>query len=98
MSNTQHSHLDELENEGIYVMREVAAQFERPVLLFSGGKDSIVMFHLTLKAFHPGRIPFPLMHVDTGHNFPETIAFRDELVSNIELIVGSVQDSIDAGG
>ncbi len=80
-------------------MREVAAQFERPVLLFSGGKDSIVMFHLALKAFHPGRIPFPLMHVDTGHNFPETIAFRDELVSKykVELIVGSVQDSIDAG-
>ena len=80
-------------------MREVAAQFERPVLLFSGGKDSIVMFHLTLKAFHPGRIPFPLMHVDTGHNFPETIAFRDELVSKykVELIVGSVQESIDTG-
>ena len=99
MSNTQHSHLDELKNEGIYVMREVAAQFERPVLLFSGGKDSIVMFHLTLKAFHPGRIPFPLMHVDTGHNFPETIAFRDELVSKykVELIVGSVQESIDTG-
>ena len=99
MSNSQHSHLDELENEGIYVMREVAAQFERPVLLFSGGKDSIVMFHLALKAFHPGRIPFPLMHVDTGHNFPETIAFRDELVSKykVELIVGSVQESIDTG-
>ena len=99
MSNSQHSHLDELENEGIYVMREVAAQFERPVLLFSGGKDSIVMFHLALKAFHPGRIPFPLMHVDTGHNFPETIAFRDELVSKYkaELIVGSVQESIDSG-
>ena len=80
-------------------MREVAAQFERPVLLFSGGKDSIVMFHLALKAFHPGRIPFPLMHVDTGHNFPETIAFRDELVSKykVELIVGSVQESIDTG-
>ena len=99
MSHYQHSHLDELENEGIYVMREVAAQFERPVLLFSGGKDSIVMFHLALKAFHPGRIPFPLMHVDTGHNFPETIAFRDELVSKykVELIVGSVQESIDTG-
>ena len=99
MSNSQHPHLDELENEGIYVMREVAAQFERPVLLFSGGKDSIVMFHLALKAFHPGRIPYPLMHVDTGHNFPETIAFRDELVSKykVELIVGSVQESIDTG-
>jgi sulfate adenylyltransferase subunit 2 len=99
VSHTQHSHLDELENEGIYVMREVAAQLERPVLLFSGGKDSIVMFHLALKAFYPGRIPFPLMHVDTGHNFPETIAFRDELVSKykVELIVGSVQESIDTG-
>ena len=99
MSDIQHSHLDELENEGIYVMREVAAQFERPVLLFSGGKDSIVMFHLALKAFHPGRIPFPLMHVDTGHNFPETIAFRDQLVSKYkaELIIGSVQESIDSG-
>lgn len=99
MSHYQHSHLDELENEGIYVMREVAAQFERPVLLFSGGKDSIVMFHLALKAFHPGRIPFPLIHVDTGHNFPETIAFRDELVSKykVELIVGLVQESIDTG-
>lgn len=99
MTEIQHSHLDELENEGVYIMREVAAQFERPVLLFSGGKDSIVMFHLALKAFYPGRIPFPLMHVDTGHNFPETIAFRDELVAKykVELIVGSVQDSIDAG-
>ena len=99
MTQTKHSHLDELENEGIYVMREVAAQFERPVLLFSGGKDSIVMFHLALKAFYPGRIPFPLMHVDTGHNFPETIAFRDQLVAKhqVELIVGLVQDSIDAG-
>ena len=99
MSDIQHSHLDELENEGIYVMREVAAQFERPVLLFSGGKDSIVMYHLALKAFHPGRIPFPLMHVDTGHNFPETIAFRDQLVSKYkaELIIGSVQESIDSG-
>lgn len=99
MSEHQHSHLDELENEGIYVMREVAAQFERPVLLFSGGKDSIVMFHLALKAFHPGRIPFPLMHVDTGHNFPETIEFRDQLVAKYkaELIVGSVQESIESG-
>jgi sulfate adenylyltransferase subunit 2 len=99
VTQTKHSHLDELENEGIYVMREVAAQFERPVLLFSGGKDSIVMFHLALKAFYPGRIPFPLMHVDTGHNYPETIAFRDQLVAKhqVELIVGSVQDSIDAG-
>lgn len=80
------SHLKQLENEGIYIMREVAAQFERPVLLFSGGKDSIVMFHLALKAFHPGRIPFPLMHVDTGHNFKETIEFRDKLVKSMMLI------------
>ncbi|MBO6573715.1 MAG: sulfate adenylyltransferase subunit CysD [Balneola sp.] len=93
------SHLKQLENEGIYIMREVAAQFERPVLLFSGGKDSIVMFHLALKAFHPGRIPFPLMHVDTGHNFKETIEFRDKLVKkyDVDLIIGSVQDSIDEG-
>jgi sulfate adenylyltransferase subunit 2 len=93
------SHLDQLESEGIYVIREVAAQFDRPVLLFSGGKDSIVMTHLARKAFHPGRIPFPLMHVDTGHNFPETIAFRDRLVEDlgVDLIVCSVQDSIDAG-
>lgn len=93
------SHLDQLESEGIFVIREVAAQFDRPVLLFSGGKDSIVMTHLARKAFHPGRIPFPLMHVDTGHNFPETIAFRDRLVENLgaDLIVCSVQDSIDAG-
>ena len=93
------SHLDQLESEGIYVIREVAAQFERPVLLFSGGKDSIVMTHLARKAFHPGRIPFPLLHVDTGHNFLETIAFRDRLVENlgVDLIVCSVQASIDAG-
>jgi sulfate adenylyltransferase subunit 2 len=93
------NHLKELEDEGIFIMREVAAQFERPVLLFSGGKDSICMFHLALKAFHPGKIPFPLMHVDTGHNFPETIEFRDELVKKhgVKLIVGSVQESIDKG-
>lgn len=80
-------------------MREVAAQFERPVLLFSGGKDSIIMVHLARKAFYPSKIPFPLMHVDTGHNFPETIEFRDTLVDDlgIELIVGSVQESIDSG-
>jgi len=93
------NHLKELEDEGIFIMREVAAQFERPVLLFSGGKDSICMFHLALKAFYPGKIPFPLMHVDTGHNFPETIEFRDQLVKKhgVELIVGSVQESIDKG-
>lgn len=93
------NHLKELEDEGIFIMREVAAQFERPVLLFSGGKDSICMFHLAQKAFHPGKIPFPLMHVDTGHNFSETIEFRDNLVEKhgIELIIGSVQESIDKG-
>jgi sulfate adenylyltransferase subunit 2 len=80
-------------------MREVAAQFERPVLLFSGGKDSIVMVHLALKAFYPAKIPFPLMHVDTGHNFPETIEFRDHLVkkTGVDLIIGSVQESINRG-
>ena len=93
------SHLRALEAEAIYLMREVAAQFERPVLLFSGGKDSIVMTHLARKAFHPGAIPFPLLHVDTGHNFPETIAFRDKLVAElgVRLEVASVQDAIDAG-
>ncbi len=99
MKQFRNSHLKELEDEGIYIMREVAAQFERPVLLFSGGKDSICMVHLARKAFYPGKIPFPLMHVDTGHNFPETIEFRDKLVEElgIELIVGSVQESIDSG-
>ena len=93
------THLKQLEDEGIYIMREVAAQFERPVLLFSGGKDSIVMVHLAQKAFYPAKIPFPLMHVDTGHNFPETIEFRDNLVEHlgVELLVGSVQESIDQG-
>ncbi|CAN5183249.1 sulfate adenylyltransferase subunit CysD [soil metagenome] len=99
MKQFRNSHLKELEDEGIFIMREVAAQFERPVLLFSGGKDSICMVHLARKAFHPGKIPFPLMHVDTGHNFPETIEFRDKLVEELgmELIVGSVQESIDSG-
>ena len=93
------SHLRALEAEAIYVMREVAAQFERPVLLFSGGKDSIVMTHLARKAFHPGKIPFPLLHVDTGHNFEETITFRDWLVEElgVRLEVASVQDAIDKG-
>ena len=93
------THLQTLENEAIYVMREVAAQFERPVLLFSGGKDSIVMVHLARKAFYPARFPFPLMHIDTGHNFPETLTFRDWLVEDTgaRLIVGSVQESIDKG-
>jgi sulfate adenylyltransferase subunit 2 len=93
------NHLRELEAESIFVMREVAAQFENPVLLFSGGKDSIVMTHLAMKAFYPASIPFPLLHVDTGHNFPETIAYRDELVQRMgaKLVVGSVQESIDKG-
>lgn len=93
------SHLRELETESIYTFREVAGQFERPVILFSGGKDSIVMVHLAQKAFRPGPIPFPLLHVDTGHNFPETIQFRDELVERVgaKLEVRYVQDSIDQG-
>lgn len=93
------THLKELEAESIYVLREVAAQFENPALLFSGGKDSIVCFHLARKAFAPGNVPFPLVHVDTGHNFPETIKFRDNLVKKYgaRLIVGSVQKAIDEG-
>ena len=97
MSGYNLTHLKELEAESIYVLREVAAQFERPVLMFSGGKDSIVMAHLARKAFFPGKIPFPLLHVDTGHNFAETIQFRDNLVKefNVKLISGSVQDAIN---
>ena len=93
------SHLDQLESEAIFVMREVASQFQKPVLLFSGGKDSIVMVHLAKKAFWPAKIPFPLMHIDTGHNFDETIQFRDDLVREVgaELIIASVQESIDKG-
>lgn len=93
------SHLEELEAESIYVIREVAAQFERPVLMFSGGKDSITMLHLARKAFYPAALPFPILHVDTGHNFPETIQFRDELTEKLKLnlIVGYVQDSINTG-
>ncbi len=92
-------HLSHLEAESIYVLREVAAQFQNPVLLFSGGKDSIVVAHLASKAFWPGKLPFPLMHVDTGHNFVETIEYRDKYVSdlNARLVVASVQDSIDKG-
>lgn len=88
-----------LESEAIYIFREVVAQFERPVLLFSGGKDSITLVRLAQKAFYPGKIPFPLLHIDTGHNFPETIEFRDRLVKElgVELIVRNVQDSIDQG-
>jgi sulfate adenylyltransferase subunit 2 len=93
------SHLDELESEAVHVMRELAAELERPVLLFSGGKDSIVLLRLAEKAFRPGRFPFPIMHVDTGHNFPEVIAFRDRKVEELgeRLIVASVQESIDRG-
>lgn len=93
------NHLRELESEAMYIFREVAAQFERPVLMFSGGKDSIVMVHLARKAFYPAKLPFPLLHIDTGHNFDETITFRDNLVEKIgaRLIVGSVQKSIDDG-
>src|SRR3954468_4000153 len=93
------SHLDALEAESIFVMREVAAEFERPVLLFSGGKDSIVMLRLAEKAFWPAPIPFPVMHVDTGHNFPEVIEYRDRCVAElgIRLVVASVQESIDQG-
>jgi sulfate adenylyltransferase subunit 2 len=93
------SHLDALEAEAIHIMREVAAELERPVLLFSGGKDSIVLLRLAEKAFRPGRFPFPVMHVDTGHNFPEVIEYRDRRIAEIgeRLIVASVQESIDKG-
>lgn len=93
------SHLDQLESEAIYILREVAAQFERPALLFSGGKDSICLVHLALKAFRPGKFPFPLVHIDTGHNFDEALKFRDDLAERTgeKLIVRYVQDSIDQG-
>lgn len=93
------NYLEELESEAIYILREVYAQFENPVILFSGGKDSILVTHLAKKAFWPNKIPFPLLHIDTGHNFPETLQFRDQLVNelNVQLIVGSVQKSIDDG-
>jgi sulfate adenylyltransferase subunit 2 len=99
MQNYKLSHIRQLESESIYVMREVAAQFENPALLFSGGKDSLTMARLAQKAFWPGSIPFPFLHVDTGHNFEETIRFRDELMDKlgVELIVAHVQDMIDAG-
>jgi sulfate adenylyltransferase subunit 2 len=93
------NHLEELESESIFIFREVAAQFENPVILFSGGKDSILMVYLAVKAFHPARVPFPLLHIDTGHNFPETMEYRDWLVNkyNLRLLVGSVQQAIDQG-
>ena len=93
------THLKHLESESIYVLREVVAQFENPVLLFSGGKDSIVMTHIARKAFYPAAIPFPLLHIDTGHNFIETLEFRDDFARQLEvrLLVRKVQDTIDAG-
>jgi len=93
------THLKQLESEAIYILRETAAQFEKPVLLFSGGKDSIVMAYLAKKAFWPAKLPFPLMHVDTGHNFPETMEFRDRFIAGLgaELVVASVQEAIDEG-
>ena len=93
------THLKELESESIYVLREVAAQFEKPAILFSGGKDSIVVTYLAYKAFYPAKIPFPLLHIDTGHNFQETLDYRDALVEQLgaQLVVGSVQESIDKG-
>lgn len=102
MSDTRHyrlSHLKNLEAEAIHIMREVAAEFERPALMFSGGKDSIVMVKLAEKAFRPAKFPFPLLHIDTGHNFPEALKFRDELVESLgeRLIIASVQDMIDQG-
>lgn len=99
MSQNKLTHLKELESESIYILREVAAQFERPALLFSGGKDSIVMAYLAYKAFYPAAIPFPFVHIDTGHNFAETITYRDELVKKLgaQLIVGSVEESIAQG-
>jgi len=99
MKNYNLTHLDQLEAEAIFILRETAAQFEHPGLLFSGGKDSIVMAHLAFKAFYPSKSPFPLVHVDTGHNFPETIAYRDQFAEKMgaQLIIGLVQDSIDRG-
>ena len=99
MTNYNISHLKELESEAIFIIREVASSFENPALLFSGGKDSILLTHLAKKAFYPARIPFPLIHIDTGHNFPETIKFRDDLAEKlgVNLIVGSVQSAIDRG-
>lgn len=97
MTNTKHTHLQTLEDESIYIIREVVAQFQKPVLLFSGGKDSITLARLAQKAFYPAKISVPFLHIDTGHNFPETIEFRDKLVEElgVELIVRYVQDSID---
>jgi sulfate adenylyltransferase subunit 2 len=100
MADHQLDYLGQLESEAIHILREVAGQFEKPALLFSGGKDSITLVHLALKAFRPGKFPFPLLHIDTGHNFPEALAFRDELAANIDeqLIVRKVEDTIEAKG
>src|SRR5246127_5450513 len=97
--NYELPHIEALESESIHIFREVAAELERPVLLFSGGKDSIVLLRLAEKAFRPGGFPFPIMHVDTGHNFPEVLEFRDRRVAElgVTLVVASVQESIDAG-
>lgn len=99
MNKQDTTYLDQLEAEAIFILREVAGQFEKPALLFSGGKDSITLVRLAEKAFRPGKFPFPLVHIDTGHNFPETISFRDDMIARIgeKLIVGHVQDSIDQG-
>src|SRR4051812_23808215 len=99
MSKYNLDYLDELEAEAIYILLEVAGQFEKPALLFSGGKDSITLVHLALKAFRPGKLPFPLVHIDTGHNFPETIEYRDDMIKRIneKLIIGHVQDDINNG-
>src|SRR5882757_9713576 len=96
MSNYRLDHLGQLESEAIHIMREVAGQFEKPALLFSGGKDSITLVHLALKAFRPGKFPFPLVHIDTGHNFREALDYRDRMVTEIgeKLIVRSVEDAI----
>jgi len=99
MSSYSLTHLQEIEAEAIYIIREVYAQFDNPAILFSGGKDSIVVAHLARKAFFPAKIPFPFVHIDTGHNFPETMAFRNQLIKDlgVQLVVGSVQESIDDG-
>ena len=99
MSSYSLTHLQELEAEAIYIIREVYAQFDNPAILFSGGKDSIVVAHLARKAFWPAKIPFPFVHIDTGHNFPETMAFRNQLIKDlgVQLVVGSVHESIDEG-
>src|SRR5215831_19142137 len=100
MSQYQLDYLDQLESEAIHIMREVAGQFERPALLFSGGKDSICLIHLALKAFRPGKFPFPLVHIDTGHNFEEALQFRDDMAKEIgeNLIVASVEETIKRRG